>query len=46
MPEIKGALEATGVMPRGTTPAEMADIVRSESAKWKKVIDQTGVVAE
>jgi len=46
MPEIKGALEATGVMPRGTTPAEMADIVRSESAKWKKVIEASGARAD
>ena len=41
-PEVKGALEATGVMPRGSTAAEMADLVRSESAKWKKVIEVSG----
>lgn len=41
-PEVKSALEATGVMPRGSTPAEMADIVKSESAKWKRVIEASG----
>jgi len=45
-PEVKGALESTGVMPRGSTPAEMADIVRSESAKWKKVIEASGARIE
>ena len=29
-----------------STPAEFAAAIKADLAKWKKVIDQTGVVAE
>jgi tripartite-type tricarboxylate transporter receptor subunit TctC len=41
MPEVRQRLIATGLDVKGGTPKEMDDIVRSESAKWKKVIEQS-----
>ena len=41
-PELKAQLAASGVIPQGSTQAEMAALVRSESAKWKKVIEFSG----
>jgi tripartite-type tricarboxylate transporter receptor subunit TctC len=37
-PEVKTALAKVGVEPRGTTPQEGADILKTEFDKWKKVI--------
>jgi tripartite-type tricarboxylate transporter receptor subunit TctC len=41
-PETRKALLANGVLPKGSTPEQMAAIVRSETAKWKKVIEISG----
>ena len=41
-PEVKEQLAAHGVLPQGSTPAQMAALVRSEAAKWKKVIQFSG----
>jgi tripartite-type tricarboxylate transporter receptor subunit TctC len=41
MPEVQQRLIATGLDVKGGTPQEMDGIVRSESAKWKKVIEQS-----
>jgi tripartite-type tricarboxylate transporter receptor subunit TctC len=40
--ELKEQLAASGVVPQGSTPAEMAALIRSEAAKWKKVIEVSG----
>jgi len=37
-PEFKAALANVGATPRGSTPAEAADFVKAEYAKWKQVI--------
>jgi tripartite-type tricarboxylate transporter receptor subunit TctC len=37
-PEVKTALAKVGVEPRGTTPQDGADILKTEFDKWKKVI--------
>lgn len=43
-PPIKAALEtATGGEVRGSTPAEMGALVRSETEKWSKVINDAGI---
>ncbi|SIQ57718.1 tripartite tricarboxylate transporter substrate binding protein [Pseudacidovorax sp. RU35E] len=41
-PELKEQFAANGVVPQGSTPEEMAVLVRSEAAKWKKVIETSG----
>lgn len=41
MPDVRQRLIATGLEVKGGTPAEMDEIVRTESAKWKKVIEQS-----
>lgn len=40
--ELKEQLAASGVIPQGSTQAEMATLIRSEAAKWKKVIEVSG----
>jgi len=41
-PELKEQLAANGVLAQGSTPDEMAALIRSEAAKWKKVIEVSG----
>lgn len=44
--EVNDKLTKSGVIPKGSTPAQMAAIVRSEAAKWKKVIQISGAKVE
>lgn len=44
--EVKDQLTKSGVIPKGSTPAQMAAIIRSEAAKWKKVIQTSGAKVE
>jgi tripartite-type tricarboxylate transporter receptor subunit TctC len=37
-PGFKSALATIGATPRGTSPAEAADFIKTEYAKWKQVI--------
>jgi tripartite-type tricarboxylate transporter receptor subunit TctC len=41
-PEVKDYLQSHGVVPRGSTSEGMAALVKSESAKWKQVIQVSG----
>ncbi|MDO9023954.1 tripartite tricarboxylate transporter substrate binding protein [Zwartia sp.] len=41
MPGVRERLIATGLDVKGGTPQHMDEVVRSESAKWKKVIEQS-----
>ena len=41
-PDTRKALLANGVLPKGSTPEQMAAIIKSETAKWKKVIEISG----
>ena len=45
-PELKEQLAAGGVIPQGNTPAAMAELIRSEAAKWKRVIEVSGARLE
>lgn len=45
-PEVRANLLASGVVPKGGTPEDMAAIVRSESTKWKQVIQVSGAKME
>ena len=44
--EVKEKMASSGVIPQGGTPAQMAALIRSESAKWKKVIEVSGAKIE
>jgi tripartite-type tricarboxylate transporter receptor subunit TctC len=43
MPEIKQKLLSHAATPEQQTPAEFADTLKSEVAKWAKIVDATGV---
>ncbi len=44
--EVKEQLVSNGVIPQGGTPAQMTSLIRSEAAKWKKVIEVSGAKIE
>jgi tripartite-type tricarboxylate transporter receptor subunit TctC len=46
MPDVRERFLSQGVEPRGSTPAEFAEHIRSQMAKWSKVVRDAGVVAE
>lgn len=41
-PQVKQTLESNGVAPQGGSPAQMAALLRSESQRWKNVIEVSG----
>jgi tripartite-type tricarboxylate transporter receptor subunit TctC len=43
LPEVQARFLANGTIAQGSTPEQMQALVRSESAKWKKVIEFAGV---
>jgi tripartite-type tricarboxylate transporter receptor subunit TctC len=43
LPDVKGKLEGLGVQLVGNTPAEFADLIRTETPAWGKVIKQAGI---
>ena len=45
-PEVKDYLVGNGVIPKGGTVAEVAALVKTESAKWKQVIEVSGAKLE
>jgi tripartite-type tricarboxylate transporter receptor subunit TctC len=45
-PEVQQEFAADGIEPIGSTPEELASFIKSESAKWQKVMQQAGVVPE
>ena len=45
-PEVKAYLLGNGVVPKGGSVEEMAALVKSESAKWKQVIQVSGARVE
>lgn len=44
--ELKDQLAKSGVIPKGSTPARMAELIRTEAEKWKKVIEVSGAKVE
>jgi tripartite-type tricarboxylate transporter receptor subunit TctC len=42
-PEAKAALEAQGANPVGNTPAELATVIRTDTARWGKVIREADI---
>lgn len=45
-PEVEQKLLAQGALPSGGTPAALADLVRQETALWRKVIREAGIQAQ
>jgi tripartite-type tricarboxylate transporter receptor subunit TctC len=43
LPDVKSKLEALGVQLVGNTPAQFADVVRTELPAWGKVIREAGI---
>ena len=46
LPEVRDRLVNLGATPVAGTPAEFADYLRTESAKWAEVFKGTGITAE
>jgi tripartite-type tricarboxylate transporter receptor subunit TctC len=42
-PSLREKLLATGLDPQPSTPEEVARLIRSETARWRKVIEQAGI---
>jgi tripartite-type tricarboxylate transporter receptor subunit TctC len=45
-PEVKGKLAQQGAEPLGSTPDDYAAYLRSELARWARVVKQTGITME
>ena len=45
-PEVRNFLVSRGVEPAGTTPEEFAQLIRSEIAKWRDLLQRTGLKLE
>ena len=45
-PDIRERLVGMGAIPTGGTPEELEQVIRSETQKWKKVIELSGAKAE
>ena len=46
LPDVKEKLAALGIEPVGSSPEELAAFLKSEMAKWSKVIKAAGIKAE
>ena len=46
MPDVRARLDALGLEPQPLSPREFSDYVRSEVAKWAKIIKTTGITAD
>ena len=46
LPDVRAKLEAAGVDIQGGTPQDYSALIRSDLAKWGKVIKEAGIPAE
>jgi tripartite-type tricarboxylate transporter receptor subunit TctC len=46
MPDVRSKLEAAGIEIQGGTPQEYAALIKSDLAKWQKVVKSAGIEAE
>jgi tripartite-type tricarboxylate transporter receptor subunit TctC len=44
-PEVRASFTKLGLDPAGSTPGELATIIKSDIAKWTKVIKDAGITA-
>jgi tripartite-type tricarboxylate transporter receptor subunit TctC len=45
-PEVRRRFAENGVSTIGGTPEDLTELIRSETARWRKVVKETGVKAE
>ena len=45
-PGVNKKLQDFGVEPVGSTPAEFADLLKSETARWQKLIRDLGITLD
>jgi len=45
LPDVRGRMSAEGADPVGSTPAEFAEHIRGELARWRQVIERAGLRA-
>jgi len=46
LPDVKAKLEAAGIDIQGGTPQDYANLIKSDLAKWSKVIKEAGIIPE
>ena len=46
LPDVRAKLEAAGIEIQGGTPQEYATVIKSDLAKWGKVVKEAGIQAE
>jgi len=46
LPDVRAKLEAAGIDIQGGTPQEYAAVIKSDLAKWSKVVKAAGIAAE
>jgi tripartite-type tricarboxylate transporter receptor subunit TctC len=46
MPDVRARFQAQGVEPQGGTPEQFGEHIKSQMAKWAKVVQDAGVKAE
>lgn len=46
LPDVRAKLEAAGIEIQGGTPQEYATLIKSDLAKWGRVVKAAGIVAE
>jgi tripartite-type tricarboxylate transporter receptor subunit TctC len=44
--DVRASLQNAGIEPEGSTPAQFGDLVRSDLAKWTKIIRDAGIKAQ
>jgi tripartite-type tricarboxylate transporter receptor subunit TctC len=45
-PDLRARLVSLGATPVGSTPAELAEYVQAELARWTKVVKTAGIQAD
>ena len=46
LPEVRAKLEAAGIDIQGGTPQDYAALIKSDLAKWGKVVKEAGIALE
>ncbi len=46
LPETRDQLDATGVLPVGSTPVQFGALLKSEDEKWRRVVNAAGLARE
>jgi len=44
LPDVRDRMQASGTLPVGTTPAQFGELLRDEIQKWRRIIQQAGIL--